>query len=622
MQRSGGRPSRGRSGGRGGERGEQLDNGVDTRGPVTELFTSGGRDRMASSGGPTRSKQTARRGARRGAASLPPRPHVGEDIDGDMKMGGDNSKTFNPYQRPGRSSRTSAPQRSPANGGVLIFKSSNQSTGMVSFMVDDIAQAKAVRGLSGIRYNSMKLIIKTTAEEQIMGDGARSATVRMAQTPGTIDSIRAFIRSRCQGQFLDLENMASDSILRNAGVIPPGPSTARSDVGAVLMKVASQLFPDITTISFASNGLRSLAPISSVAQYFPNIQNLSFKNNNIRSYRDLEALSGAKKLPHLREIILLDNPVRDIDISRNKDDISYKSEITKLFPSIQFLDQQSVGPKISFGLGDIADHTTSKTSTLPAPIRGNFFDSPDTQAMVLEFLTNYFKLFDTNRSLLEHMYDSSATFSVCTNVTIPPVQKAKGMGGDNWAEYTNSARNLSRLKNLSDRTTRLQVGNKDIVREGLIPLPKTTHDLSDPSKFCIDAWQTGGLLPAVCIYIMVHGEFAQGRSPNGREYTKSFDRSFIIAPAPPTSSAAQHGWKCLIISDQLIVRQHSGHDAWKPEPELSTTVASAATSAFNAASGGTTASTNQAAPVSAATPQQPGVGPDPNQVPMQGSTFD
>jgi len=64
------------------------------------------------------------------------------------------------------------------------------------------------------------------------------------------------------------------------------------------------------------------------------------------------------------------------------------SEITRLFPSIQYLDQQPVGPKISFGLGDIVNEN-AETASLPVPIRGNFFDSPDTQAMVLEFLTTY-----------------------------------------------------------------------------------------------------------------------------------------------------------------------------------------------------------------------------------------
>jgi len=89
----------------------------------------------------------------------------------------------------------------------------------------------------------------------------------------------------------------------------------------------------------------------------------------------------------LRELILLDNPIRDRDILKNNDDIEYRSQVTKLFPTIQVLDQTPVGPKISFGLGDVAPGATPAVQRLPAPVRGNFFDSPGTEALVLEFLT-------------------------------------------------------------------------------------------------------------------------------------------------------------------------------------------------------------------------------------------
>lgn len=32
------------------------------------------------------------------------------------------------------------------------------------------------------------------------------------------------------------------------------------------------------------------------------------------------------------------------------------------------------------------------------------------------------------------------------------------------------------------------------------------------------------------------------------------------------NSAAQNGWKCVIVSDQLMVREYNGYQAWKPEP--------------------------------------------------------
>ena len=35
-------------------------------------------------------------------------------------------------------------------------------------------------------------------------------------------------------------------------------------------------------------------------------------------------MSGGKKLPKLRELILEGNPVRDRDIAKNKDDLAYR----------------------------------------------------------------------------------------------------------------------------------------------------------------------------------------------------------------------------------------------------------------------------------------------------------
>jgi nuclear RNA export factor len=127
------------------------------------------------------------------------------------------------------------------------------------------------------------------------------------------------------------------------------------------------------------------------------------------------------------------------------------------------------------------------------------------------------------------MYDNSATFSFNSVRLASPLQKSKNITEGSWHEYPQS-RNLSRMKDLKQRTSLIHVGNEAIVKQGLLSLPKTTHNLSDASKVRVDAWQTGTLLPAICIYIMVHGEFTQS---NGKE--KSFDRSFIIAPAPPTS---------------------------------------------------------------------------------------
>ncbi|KAF9173391.1 nuclear mRNA export, poly(A)+RNA binding protein [Mortierella sp. AD010] len=648
-------PGRGRFGGRGGRNGNNDRDQNDGAAAVTGnteigFFTNrrGGGGGGGGGGGPVRdSNRRNRRGGVRSSVALPPRPGRGEDMDGDLNMGGEK-KNFSPYQRPGRNTRSSAATQSDPAGAVVVFvrtqegqslatdselydflsrkaqptkinitkKSSNEMTGAVSFSVDNIAQGKAVRALSGIRYKKQKLIINTTQDEKIFGSSSstgleiRPSTSSGSVNRGTIESIREFLRSRYNGGFLNLENMAKDEILRNARIFPPGNTKGRSDVGAVMMKAASEMFPETVTISFASNRLTSLQPISSVAQFFPNLQNLSLKDNNIYNYKELEHLSG-KKLPNLRELILLDNPIRDKDIQRNNDDLTYRSEVTKLFPSITILDQTPVAPKITFGLGDLTKNDIKPA--LPAPIKGNFFDNPATQATVLEFLASYLKLFDTNRSLLEHAYDNNATFSYVVMPLQSPLQRSRGKPADNWTGYNSQSRNLSRIKDLGQRTTRMYFGSRDIIQQGLMKFPETKHDLTDASKVSVDAWQTGGLLPSVCIYIMLHGEFEEVRRGSRDGPSKSFDRSFIIAPAPAGSSAALNGWKCIIISDQLTLRGYNGSAAWKPEKDTTVTPSNAApaagpssafTPSLSAAVAAVAASVNQQAPMEGVSPEQ------------------
>lgn len=46
------------------------------------------------------------------------------------------------------------------------------------------------------------------------------------------------------------------------------------------------------------------------------------------------------------------------------------------------------------------------------------------------------------------------------------------------------------------------------------------------------------------------------------EYWTHHFYSFMVY----VNSAAQNGWKCVIVSDQLMVREYNGYEAWRPEP--------------------------------------------------------
>ncbi|KAF9972971.1 nuclear mRNA export, poly(A)+RNA binding protein [Actinomortierella ambigua] len=576
----------------------------------TGLFTAAGRERIGGStpsgsgigggsgsgggggrgggSGPTRHSHSARRGGRRDTFRGPlARSNAVQGEDTDMGGDGEKKKNFSPYQRPGRNTRSTSAPPPQTDGGIRVYvnnvsgaymgqffswiskkispvkltamnKRTTPSGEGIVFEVPDVMQAKALKKMGKFRFQGKEASMKVDLDDSMM-DSAGQPKARANLSRGTIDTIRLFIQSRHQNGFLNLENMASDEILRSGKILPPG--VAKNEVGAVMMKVAAELFPDIETISFASNNLRSLNPISAISQFLPNVKNLSFQNNQLTHYRDLACLSGSKKLPKLRELILLDNPIRE----KGKDDVSYRSEITKMFPSLQMLDQMPV-TKISFGIGDIAQESDKASKRLPAHIRRNFYDSPQTQATVEAFLTKFFELYDNNRRALVDIYDVSATFSLQVVTHTSQLMKKQGKGRmDDYGDYLAYSRNLSRCKDLEARTSRLHVGNNAIIQDGLLKLPGTKHDLSDAAKVCVDAYQTANLLPAVCIHVAVHGEYHdEGRSKT----RKSYDRSFILAPAPPGSAAQQQGWPCVIISDILTVRSYNGFEAWKPEPEL------------------------------------------------------
>jgi nuclear RNA export factor len=117
--------------------------------------------------------------------------------------------------------------------------------------------------------------------------------------------------------------------------------------------------------------------------------------------------------------------------------------------------------------------------------------------------------------------------------------------------------------------------------------PQTNHPLTDATKFVVDGWViNNGVVganlgssdksslptkPDALLFISVQGEFAELPSLGVR----SFSRCFVVAPVPPGSTAANLGWPCVIISDQLTIRQYAGTNAWNPALSTSADASSA-----------------------------------------------
>lgn len=61
----------------------------------------------------------------------------------------------------------------------------------------------------------------------------------------------------------------------------------------------------------------------------------------------------------------------------------------------------------------------------------------------------------------------------------------------------------------------------------------------------------------------------QRYSFSGNNASRSFDRTFLIAPAAPGSRSANAGSPYTILNDQVVLRSHSSRPGWIAEPEQS-----------------------------------------------------
>jgi nuclear RNA export factor len=65
--------------------------------------------------------------------------------------------------------------------------------------------------------------------------------------------------------------------------------------------------------------------LQALPQYLPKLSNLSLQGNNLKLWKELDVIAkGRKRLDHLRELVLLDNPVREGEIKIGRGEV-YKT---------------------------------------------------------------------------------------------------------------------------------------------------------------------------------------------------------------------------------------------------------------------------------------------------------
>jgi len=212
-------------------------------------------------------------------------------------------------------------------------------------------------------------------------------------------------------------------------------------------------------------------------------------------------------------------------------------------------------------------------TTFPADMQPSIIVGVD-GGIVSAFFGRFFPLFDNQRSALFDVYHESATFSFQANTSIPARARIQGFQYSKemphqrsleWSKWLAAgSRNLSRVAGAVDKMVKsLHVGREEAVK-AMTSLPQTKHNVAGaPEKFCIDGWPvTQG--DRTALFLSIHGQFTE--EPIGG--VRSFDRSFILTPAPEGSRAKANGWDVEVLSDQLVIRAYSSHEAWKPGPLL------------------------------------------------------
>ncbi|KAI9262091.1 hypothetical protein BY458DRAFT_534569 [Sporodiniella umbellata] len=506
----------------------------------------------------------------------------GEDID----MGGMGKKKkkrnqFNPYGRSRPSATKKVETAAPIQRIDILISGfePGTETGIVPFLVQkskkqwEVVDVKVDQGqmlltvsdpviarilvrLDGYIFGTQQLRISLFDPNSPLAASVQpSAPENNKKT--TIDILRDFLRSRWNSEtrFLNLDDMASDPILKKSAIRPPGAPGSNATVGPAMMKLAGEMFQEVVTISFSRNHLKNVQQISTIAQYLPNVQNISLQSNLIKDYEGLEALSGTGKLKNLRELLLSGNPLCESELKQRNTNRGYIRNIAKRFPTLNLLD----GQPLQLTEDEIASvHKTGRV--LPLDNQGSFFDSEVTRSIATDFLNKYYYSFDNDRLSLPIIYDSSSVFSVTSSLKLRAQQKQKRkekkkrMDDDERLTWTTLSRNLMGKAKKQDGKG-LQIG-AEAVGIALSRLPTTLHDLANMKDFVVDAHQTpAGLI--VCL----HGEFKEDTSLP----PYSFDRTFLLRPSTPESPAGAAGWPYVVLSDMLCVRDYNGNGGFQPQ---------------------------------------------------------
>uniref|UniRef100_A0A8C6KXV4 Nuclear RNA export factor 1 n=1 Tax=Nothobranchius furzeri TaxID=105023 RepID=A0A8C6KXV4_NOTFU len=295
-------------------------------------------------------------------------------------------------------------------------------------------------------------------------------------------------------QALDLNNirMDPDLVSQNIDVI-----LNRRTIMEAVIKIIEENIPELACLNLSNNRIHKLDDLTDLVTKVPNLKSLNLSNNELKTDRDLEKIKGLK----LVELWLNRNPLCELF----KDQAAYISAVRQRFPRLLKLDGHDLPPPIGFDV---------ETRTAIPPCKGSYFGSDEIKGLVLQFLQQYYSIYDSgDRQPLLNAYHDGASLSITTPYT------TQNPSRNSLGEYHKDSRNLKRVKDSTMRFRLLKHTRLNVVAF-LNEFPKTQHDIA---SFTVD----------VNTYTNI-------------ESTMAFFRVLITVPAGTSGLC--------IVNDQLFVR--------------------------------------------------------------------
>ena len=353
-------------------------------------------------------------------------------------------------------------------------------------------------------------------------------------------------------KLLNLAGLGEDPVLIGMGYLEHKDRAEKTF--KVLMTICDEAFPSPTakresvpSITLANNNIGSVQQVYELAVTFPEIKNLDLSGNKIANIGNLNRWRG--RLRNLETLLLNGNPIDEDET------FGYQQELLEWFPRLQNLSGRQVRTA-----DQVAAAEAAKAAARPTPLPQNGSDFRDTSGIASSFLTEFFPMYDTDRTrAATKFYDSESRFSLSV-ITHSHRHQADAPILP-WAAYMKFSRNLSRITNVPTRVQRLVQGGA-MIKELWAMLPPTKHpDIkTEIHKYLVDCHPLPGLLDPSGqsangvdgLVVSAHGEYEELDQPTGKTGKRSFTRTFVLGPAAPGSPLPYR-----VVSDMLSLRAYN-----------------------------------------------------------------